>query len=133
VSCSATRSLSAIHTFAGMRNLYDVLGVAEDATLETIKTVYRQLARTFHPDVNSDDDAVEHFREITDAFVVLSDPDKRVEYDAGRASHRRCPIDEESETSIGLQVAGIDLGGILGVHVRVRRRALFADPPASED
>ena len=55
------------------RDLYDVLGVSEDEDVEAIKAVYRQLARTFHPDVNSSADAVEHFREITEAFVVLAD------------------------------------------------------------
>jgi DnaJ-class molecular chaperone len=107
------------------RDLYDVLGVGADVSASDIKAVYRQLARTFHPDVNADPDAVEHFREITDAFVVLSDPAKRSEYDQGRL--RRRDLGEETETYLGLRVAGIDLGGVLGVSVTVRRRTLFPD------
>jgi curved DNA-binding protein CbpA len=114
-----------------MRDLYDVLGLRDDAGEEAIKTVYRQLARTFHPDVNSDSSAVEHFREITDAYVVLSDPELRARYDRERDRRRprRRVRGEETETRIGLSVAGIDLGGLLGVTVVVQRRPLFDDPP----
>jgi DnaJ-class molecular chaperone len=108
------------------RDLYDVLGVADDATAGEIKAVYRQLARTFHPDVNAEAEAVEHFREITEAFVVLSDPAKRNAYDQGRLRRRRDPA-EETETYLGLRLAGIDLGGVLGVSVTVRRRTLLPD------
>jgi curved DNA-binding protein CbpA len=113
-----------------MRDLYAILGLREDASEDAIKAVYRQLARTFHPDVNSDPSAVEHFREITDAYVVLSDRELRERYDGQRARRpRRRPRGEETETRIGLHVAGIDLGGLLGVTVQVRRRPLFDDPP----
>jgi DnaJ-class molecular chaperone len=54
-------------------DLYAVLGVPEDASTETIKSVYRQLARTLHPDVNADETAVEHIRQITEAFVSATD------------------------------------------------------------
>jgi len=107
-------------------DLYSVLGVPEDASPETIKAVYRQLARTFHPDVNADDSAVEHFRQITEAFVVLSDPEQRKAYDRQRRRRRRDP-QHETETYLGLRVAGIDLGGLLGVSVTVRHRTLFPD------
>ena len=107
-----------------MRDPYAVLGVPDDASEDTIKAVYRQLARTFHPDVNADASAVEHFREITDAYVVLSDPAARARYDRTRGVRRR-RRGEETETRIGLQVAGIDLGGLLGVTVNVRSRPLF--------
>lgn len=113
------------------RDLYDVLGVPEDAAPEAIKTVYRQLARTFHPDVNDGPTAVEHFREITEAFLVLSDPDRRRRYDRQRRRRSRA-IGEETETFLGLRVAGIDLGGLLGVSVVVQRRPLLADLPEEE-
>ena len=114
------------------RDLYDVLGTSPDASAQEIKAVYRQLARTFHPDVNADEEAIEHFREITEAFVVLSDPAKRKAYDRQRKRRPRRDLTEETETYLGLRVAGIDLGGILGVSVTVRRRTLFPDPPEDD-
>ncbi|HEU0051532.1 MAG TPA: DnaJ domain-containing protein, partial [Longimicrobium sp.] len=60
---------------------YQVLGVSREAELDEIRSVYRQLARTFHPDVNDDPDAVEHFRRITEAYLLLSDPEKRAKHD----------------------------------------------------
>jgi curved DNA-binding protein CbpA len=113
------------------RDPYEVLGVPEDASVDKIKAVYRQLARTFHPDVNADDGAVEHFREITEAFLVLSDPVQRDEYDRERRRRVRARLREaieQSETYLGLRVAGIDLGGVLGVSVTVRRSTLLPDP-----
>ena len=110
------------------RDLYEVLGVSEDQDVQGIKAVYRQLARTFHPDVNSSPDAVEHFREITEAFVVLADPEKRRAYDRQRRRRDR-GAQEQTETYLGLRLAGIDLGGILGVSVTVRRRTLLPDEP----
>ncbi|OLC18679.1 MAG: hypothetical protein AUH38_03140 [Deltaproteobacteria bacterium 13_1_40CM_68_24] len=114
------------------RDLYEVLGTSPDASAQEIKAVYRQLARTFHPDVNADEEAIEHFREITEAFVVLSDPAKRKAYDRQRKRRPRRDLTEETETYLGLRVAGIDLGGILGVSVTVRRRTLFPDPPEDD-
>ena len=116
-------------------DLYSVLGVPQDASPENIKAVYRQLARTFHPDVNADEEAVEHFREITEAFLVLSDPEQREAYDrqGSRPRRRRRAAGEETEAYLGLRVAGIDLGGLLGVSVTVRHRTLLPDDdPATE-
>ena len=61
---------------------YEVLGVSRDATQEDIKRAYRKLARSHHPDANRHDpEAEERFKEITRAYDVLSDPDKRQRYD----------------------------------------------------
>ncbi|MEA2720556.1 MAG: molecular chaperone DnaJ, partial [Candidatus Eremiobacteraeota bacterium] len=61
---------------------YDVLGVARDADESTIKRAYRQLARKYHPDVAEDKHAAEaHFKEINEAYEVLSDAQKRANYD----------------------------------------------------
>lgn len=109
-----------------MRDPYAILGLPDDASEDTIKAVYRQLARAFHPDVNADASAVDHFREITDAYVLLSDPAARARFDRTRGVRRR-RRGEERETRIGLRVAGIDLGGLLGVTVNVRSRPLFDD------
>lgn len=64
------------------KDLYAVLGVARDASQDEIKKAYRQLARKYHPDVNKDDpNAAEKFKEITNAYEILSDEQKRATYD----------------------------------------------------
>ncbi|MDW7982530.1 MAG: molecular chaperone DnaJ [Thermomicrobium sp.] len=63
------------------RDYYEVLGVDRTASQEDIRRAYRQLARQFHPDVNKSPDAEEKFKEINEAYEVLSDPDKRAAYD----------------------------------------------------
>jgi molecular chaperone DnaJ len=64
--------------------LYKTLGVSKKATDEEIKKAYRKLARTYHPDRNPDDsEAEEKFKEISAAYDILGDPEKRKEYDEG--------------------------------------------------
>ena len=63
------------------RDYYDILGVKRDADGEAIKKAYRQLARKWHPDVNKDAKAAERFAEIQEAYAVLSDAEKRKQYD----------------------------------------------------
>ena len=62
---------------------YGVLGVRRDADADEIKKAYRRLARELHPDVNPDPQTQERFKEITQAYEVLSDPEKRQMYDLG--------------------------------------------------
>src|SRR6267142_801398 len=65
------------------RDYYDVLGVSKTATEDDIKSAYRKLARKYHPDVNpGDKSAEEKFKELNEAYEVLSDPEKRQKYDA---------------------------------------------------
>jgi curved DNA-binding protein len=60
---------------------YAVLGVPRDADQDAIRRAYRKLARKYHPDLNADTDAEDKFKELGEAYEVLSDPDKRERYD----------------------------------------------------
>ncbi len=63
------------------RDYYEILGVQRNASPDEIKQAFRKLARQYHPDVNKAPDAEERFKEINEAYGVLSDPDKRARYD----------------------------------------------------
>jgi molecular chaperone DnaJ len=68
--------------FMAKRDYYEILGVSKDASPEDIKKAYRKLARQYHPDVNpGDQSAEEKFKEVKEAFDVLSDTDRRAQYD----------------------------------------------------
>ena len=60
---------------------YEVLGVSKNASKEDIKASYRRLALKYHPDRNKEPGAEEKFKEINEAYGVLSDPEKRARYD----------------------------------------------------
>ena len=66
---------------AEKRDYYEVLGLAKGATDEEIKKAYRTLAKKYHPDLNKAPDAADKFKEIQEAYEVLSDPQKRANYD----------------------------------------------------
>jgi molecular chaperone DnaJ len=66
---------------AEKRDYYEVLGVSRDATEDDIKKAFRKLAFQYHPDHNHDDDASEKFKEVNEAYEVLSDTEKRSAYD----------------------------------------------------
>ena len=63
------------------RDYYEVLGIQRTASPDELKSAFRNLARQYHPDVNKAADAEERFKEINEAYAVLSDPEKRAAYD----------------------------------------------------
>ena len=63
------------------RDYYEVLGVPKSASNDDLKAAFRKLARQYHPDVNKEADAEERFKEINEAYAVLSDADRRAAYD----------------------------------------------------
>jgi curved DNA-binding protein len=63
------------------KSLYETLGVSENASADEIKKAYRKLARKYHPDINKDESAVDKFKEINAAYEVLSDEEKKAQYD----------------------------------------------------
>lgn len=63
------------------KDYYKILGIDEDADRKAVKTAYRRLARKYHPDVSDDKDAEARFKEVSEAYEVLSDETKRAEYD----------------------------------------------------
>jgi DnaJ-class molecular chaperone len=75
---------------------YAALGLKSDASLSNIKKAFRQKASQFHPDRNSDPDAPARFREVQEAYDVLSDDDKRKAYDDNR---RRNLLDDPAQTA----------------------------------
>jgi curved DNA-binding protein len=79
------------------RDFYEVLGVSRDADQSEIQRAYRKLARTLHPDVNKDPGAEERFKELSEAYDVLSDPDQRKRYDAFGEDFRRVGADVDPD------------------------------------
>jgi curved DNA-binding protein len=79
------------------RDFYEVLGVGKNADQAEIQRSYRRLARQHHPDVNKDPAAEARFKEISEAYDVLSDPELRKRYDAFGEEFRRVPPDVDPE------------------------------------
>ena len=76
------------------RDYYEVLGVPRTASADDIKRAYRQLARKHHPDLqpaSERNQAAERFKEINEAYEVLSDPVRRADYDRARRASRAAP------------------------------------------
>ena len=78
---------------AARRDFYEVLGVARNADQDEIQRAYRKLVRAHHPDVNKDPGAEDRFKEVSEAYAVLSDPETRRRYDAFGHDFRQVPPD----------------------------------------
>lgn len=83
---------------APARDFYEVLGVPRTASQDEIQRAYRKLARKYHPDVNKAPEAEDRFKEASEAYAVLSDPEQRKRYDAFGEDFRRVPPDVDPET-----------------------------------
>ena len=79
-------------------DFYQTLGVPRNASQDEIQRAYRQLARTYHPDINRDPGAEDRFKEVSEAYDVLSDPQTRRRYDAFGRDFRQVPEDVDPET-----------------------------------
>jgi curved DNA-binding protein len=81
------------------RDYYEVLGIGRDASPDEIQAAYRRLARANHPDVNSDPAAEDRFKEVNEAYHVLSDPEMRRRYDRLGMDFRRAPEDRAGRSA----------------------------------
>src|SRR5687768_18522245 len=94
-----------------MASLYDTLGVPKNASADEIKKAYRKLARQHHPDANPGDEAAEaKFKEVQTAYDVLSDAEKRKQYDAFGSTNGRMG----GAPGGGGQFADFDLSDLFG-------------------
>ena len=94
---------------AEKRDYYEVLGVSKTASDDEIKKAYRQIAKKYHPDVNPSQEAADIFKEASEAYAVLSDPEKRKQYDQfGHAAF------DGSAGAGGFDFDGADFSDIFG-------------------
>jgi len=90
------------------KDYYEVLGVSKDASEQDIKLAFRRLAKKYHPDVSKEENAAEKFKEIQEAYAVLSDPENRRKYDQfGHAA-----FEQGAQGGGGFDFSGFDFSSI---------------------
>lgn len=108
------------------RDYYEVLGLNKNADAATIKKAYRKLAKKYHPDSNEGNaSAAEHFKEVNEAYDVLSDEKKRKLYDQfGHAALKKVPVIMETHREVLLAVALAEHRAILLAAVSMARTVM---------
>src|SRR3954462_3738229 len=112
---------------AAVKDLYGTLGVSKGASQDEIKKAYRKLARQYHPDANPGDaSAEERFKEVQGAYDVLSDPEKRKQYDRFGSQNGRGPgpggVNFEGFDFADLGDLGDIFGGLFGARGRAQQQ-----------
>ncbi|OQY43115.1 MAG: hypothetical protein B6242_15310 [Anaerolineaceae bacterium 4572_78] len=110
------------------KDYYKTLGVAKDASADEIKKAYRKLARKYHPDVNTEKDAEDNFKDVNEAYEVLGDAEKRSKYDrlgSSWNSHQSGGMDQFDWSQ--WMSGGIDLEDLLGGTRRTKSSDDFSD------
>jgi curved DNA-binding protein len=108
---------------APAQDFYEVLGVPRTADQKEIQRAYRKLARTYHPDVNKDPGAEDRFKQISEAYDVLSDPDTRRRYDTFGRDFRQVPEGMDPDTWARARRAGPGAGARRGAEAGRTRTA----------
>jgi curved DNA-binding protein len=98
----------------GSRDHYDTLGGPRTASEDEIRRAYRKLARENHPDVNKDPAAEQRFKEVSEAYEVLRDPERRATYDRGGDTRGRGGAGGGPAGGPGFSAADVDIGDLFG-------------------
>jgi len=115
------------------RDYYEVMGVARTATQDEIKRAYRKLARKYHPDVSSQADAEDRFKELGEAYEVLKDPEKRAAYDQlGKNWQQGQEFRPPPDWDAGFEFSGGGPGAASGAEFSEFFEALFGQARSRE-
>ena len=120
---------------AEKRDAYDVLGVSKSASADEIKSAYRKLARKYHPDLNKEPGSEEKFKEVQEAYDILSDSNKRAKYDQFGYAAFDPNAGGFGGGAGGFDFGDVDLGDIFGSFFGGGRRSRQArnEPTRGED